>query len=100
MKIVSIRDIKTNAFGNPIYVANLGGAVRSFGDECLKADGNPLSIHPEDYELYHLGEFNPDRDTTPEYSDDQVVTLRPAKPLFEILNSPVQIAAGSNYRKV
>lgn len=82
MKIVAIRDIKADLWFNPIYVNSLGGAVRSFGDECTKPrENNPLAEHPEDYELYELGEW-----------DER-------KGEFTILPRPSQIAAGSNYRK-
>ena len=60
MKIVIIRDIKANAYGNPIFVNSLGGAVRSFGDEVSKTDGNPIATHPEDFELYYAGDFEPE----------------------------------------
>lgn len=58
MKILIMRDIKANAYGVPMFVASIGGAVRSFGDEINKSDGNALALHPEDYELYHVGEYN------------------------------------------
>jgi len=81
MKIVILRDIRADAYGNPMFVASLGGAIRAFGDECTKTDGNALATHPEDYELYHFGEYN-------ELTAD-----------FEILSKPVQIALGSNFKK-
>lgn len=57
-KIVVIRDIKANVYGQPIFVSTTGGAIRSFGDECVKTDGNPFALHPEDYELYHWGSYD------------------------------------------
>lgn len=84
MKIVAIRDIKANIYGNPVFVASLPGAIRAFGDEVTKTDGNPLSLHPEDYELYHLGEFI-------EHFD--------SKQTFSLLEKPVQLALGSNFKK-
>lgn len=85
MKIVIVRDIKANVYGNPIFVASLGGAIRAFGDEINKSDGNPFATHPEDYELYHFGEFNQEFE---------------APKVFEILDKPVQIALGSNFKSV
>jgi len=80
MKIVAIRDIRADGWLNPVYTASLGGAIRSFGDECLKKDNNPLAQHPEDYELYHLGEWHSEKGE------------------FEILKPPKQIAVGSNQK--
>lgn len=81
MKIVTVRDIVANAYGNPMFVASLGGAIRSFSDEINKTDGNQLALHPEDYEMYHHGEFVPETGE------------------FEILEKPVQIAAAKNLKR-
>ena len=37
-----------------------GQAIRSFGDAVNAKDGkhDNLSAHPEDFDLYHLGEYN------------------------------------------
>lgn len=82
LKIVSIRDVKADVFGNPVFTQSIGGAIRSFGDEIVKDDGNPLAMHPNDFELYHLGEFDP---TNGE---------------FRLLDSRVRIAHGSEFKKV
>ncbi|WNK12748.1 MAG: nonstructural protein [Microvirus sp.] len=59
--VCAIRDRALDAFGTPIFVAAIGLAVRSFTDEInRKADGNPYSAHPEDYDLYVLGTFDSD----------------------------------------
>lgn len=81
MKIVAVRDIKADAYGNPAFVASYGGAVRSFGDEINKTDGNPFALHPEDYELYDLGEYN---ELTAE---------------FTLHDRPKQLALGSNLKR-
>lgn len=81
MKIVSVRDIKASVYGNPVFVNSLGAAIRSFGDEIQKTDGNPFALHPEDYELYDLGEFDE------------------TEGKFNLHDRPKQIAVGSNYKK-
>lgn len=54
--MVVIRDIQANVFGQPMFVATVGGAIRSFGDEINRADEkNVMYHHPEDFELYELG---------------------------------------------
>lgn len=80
MHIVIVRDIKADVYGVPMFVASLGGAIRSFGDEVAKTDGNPFALHPEDYELYHVGEF------------DEIECK------FKLLAKPAQLAVGSNFK--
>lgn len=59
LKIVAVRDRAADVFGQPYFVASLGAAIRSFGDEVnRKAENNPLNAHPEDFDLYELGSYN------------------------------------------
>lgn len=57
-KIVTIRDRVADVYGVPSFVLSTGAAVRSFGDEINKKDGSPLSQHPEDFDLFYLGEYD------------------------------------------
>lgn len=81
-KIISVRDRAVDSFGSPFVVTNLGGAIRSFGDEVKRPHSperpNPYNQHPEDYDLYCLGEFDSD---TGEFSAQR----------------PEQIAIGKDY---
>jgi len=79
LMIVSIRDIVADVYLPPQFANNLGGAIRSFGDAC-KDPQSPLNKHPEDYELYHLGNYH-DADAT-----------------FKLLDKPKQISIGKNYK--
>lgn len=82
MTIVVVRDIAANVFAQPMFVASVGGAIRSFGDECQREDkGNIMFQHPEDFELYELGWYG-DGDAH-----------------FELHATPKQIAVGSNYKR-
>lgn len=59
IKIVAVRDIKVEAFGQPQFVASIAAALRSFGDQVNDvASKSNLSLHPEDFELYELGEYD------------------------------------------
>lgn len=80
MYVVIVRDIKADVYGVPMFVASLGGAIRSFGDEVCKTDGNPFALHPEDYELFEVGWFD-EREC-----------------VFTLLEKPRQIALGSNFK--
>lgn len=58
-KVFSVRDRAIDAFGQPFFGVSRGGAIRSFADEVnRKDDNNQLYKHPEDFDLYYLGEFN------------------------------------------
>lgn len=58
MKVLVVRDIKADAYAVPMYVASIGGCIRGFADEINKTDDNPLARHPEDYELFEIGEYD------------------------------------------
>lgn len=57
LKVVAIRDRAIDAFGQPAFVPTLGAAVRGFGDEVNNRE-SALNAHPEDYDLYHLADFD------------------------------------------
>ena len=56
-KICTIRDRAADVYGQPVFVSSLGAALRSFGDEINNKE-SVLSKHPDDYDLYELGEFD------------------------------------------
>lgn len=59
--VVSVRDTAANAYGRPIFTNSLGQAIRSFQDELNReAQDNVMFHHPEDFNLYHLAEFDED----------------------------------------
>ncbi|WNK14155.1 MAG: nonstructural protein [Microvirus sp.] len=61
-QIVAVYDRAIEAYSRPVFVNALGAAMRTFGDECRDPE-TEVSKHPEDYELYHLGEYD-DQDGT------------------------------------
>lgn len=55
----AVWDSAAQVYGQPIFVPTVAVAARSFIDECGRvADDNPLSKHPEDFELRVLGEYD------------------------------------------
>ena len=59
MVIVGTKDLAADAFGRPFYVPSIGVAIRSFTDEVNRqAEDNQMYHHPEDFQLYHFGEFD------------------------------------------
>lgn len=83
-KIVTIRDRVSDLFGQPSFVNNIGGAIRSFGDEVKRPSSeqrpNPIFDHPDDFDLYLLGEY-----------DDELG-------VFVNEERPRQIAVGKDYK--
>lgn len=83
LHIIATRDIVSDLYSIPMFVPSIGGAVRAFGDECRKKDGQgDLNKHPEHFELWHLGEY-----------DDNAGTA-----LWYEGADRKQIAVGANYK--
>jgi hypothetical protein len=82
-KIVVVRDRVADGYSIPQFVLNIGAAIRGFGDEVRRPHSeerpNSLNQHPEDYDLFYLGEY-----------DDE-------SGQFEQLDRPKQIAIGKDY---
>jgi hypothetical protein len=82
MQIISVKDRVADAYGRPFYTQSIGTAIRSFSDEINRdAADNQMFAHPDDYDLYHLGEFD---DATAEFS---------------LLTTPHQLILGKQAKK-
>lgn len=78
--VLTVRDRAADVFGQPIFVAAVGQAVRGFTDQVNDAKAGPLFLHPEDFDLYELGTF-----------DD-------ATGQFQNLEKPRQVAIGKDVK--
>lgn len=64
LKIFAVRDRATDSFGNPMFLVSQGQAVRSFTDEVNRsAADNQLWAHPDDFDLYYLGDYRTETGT-------------------------------------
>lgn len=71
-QILVIRDIKLDCFGQPQACASIGVGARAFSDAINNPERNTdMSKHPEDFELWHIGEY-----------DDATATIVPISPQF------------------
>lgn len=78
-KVCSIRDRAANVYSQPMFFNSIGSAVRAFGDEVKRVhDNNNLNKHPEDFDLYQVGEF-----------DDELGEFEPMRPQM--------VAVGKDY---
>lgn len=57
MIICAVRDRAVDGFGQPIFGQHVGQIVRSFSDE-VNREGSDFNKHPEDYDLYEIGEYD------------------------------------------
>lgn len=80
INVFSVRDRIADVFGRPFFVPTVGQAIRSFGDALNSTDDNEMVKHPDDFDLFHLGEF-----------DDETG-------IFECLTAPKQVAVGKDLK--
>lgn len=57
IRIFAIYDQKLEAYNRPFFLISDGVAIRAFQDEINNKESE-LSKHPDDYELYKIGEYN------------------------------------------
>lgn len=57
--VFAVRDRAADTFGSPFCQVARGQAIRAFSDELNRSSAdNQLFLHPEDFDLYELGEFD------------------------------------------
>ena len=56
--VYSIRDNKMGTFNVPVLIENDAVAVRQFGDIVTRGGDNVMTLHPSDFTIYCLGEFD------------------------------------------
>lgn len=76
LNVYSFFDSAAQAFTQPFYMHNNGLALRAFADNVNAKEENNMSIHPEHFTLFKLGEW-----------DDKSAKM-------EMLEAPQQIAIG------
>lgn len=57
VRMYSVFDVKVAAFNRPFYQLTDGAAARAFID-AVADSSTGLGVHPEDYGLYFVGEFD------------------------------------------
>lgn len=55
--LCSVFDTKVGSYAPPFTVKSRGEAIRSFDDAC-RDEKLPFRLHPGDYQLFALGEFD------------------------------------------
>lgn len=62
MNIYTIFDTKAEIYNQPFYANNNNHAIRMVGD-ALGDPNHDFAKHPEDFLLFHIGEFDQDNGT-------------------------------------
>ncbi len=78
MKLVlcTVKDRAADAYGRPMFVPSVGVAIRSFSDEVNRDDTeNQLNRHPDDFDLYELGEFDDNTGLFALYEQPKLLSL-------------------------
>lgn len=79
-RVFAIKDIKAEAFWNPVYYVSEGVAVREF--EMVVAQGDSvLAKVPEDFVLYELGAF--DEETGEHVNHERPLPVCTAREIWE-----------------
>lgn len=81
LQIIAVHDSAAQAFGAPQFVLSTGHATRAFGDQVNSEKEGPLKEHPQDFILFHLGEF-----------DD-------GTGLFDLFPQPRQLVRGADVKR-
>ena len=62
--IVSVKDRAADVFNRPFFVPHRNVAIRDFTDEVNRSSAdNQLNKHPDDFDLYLLGQFDDNNGT-------------------------------------
>ena len=73
--VVSVKDRAAEVFNRPFFVPHRNVAIRDFTDEVNRvAADNQLNKHPDDFDLYLLGQFDDSKGTF--VSEEPVVLVR------------------------
>lgn len=66
--VISVKDRAADVFNRPFIVPHRNVAIRDFTDEVNRsAADNQLNKHPDDFDLYLLGQFD---DNTGKFSNE------------------------------
>ena len=76
----AVHDRAAEVYNPPMFLPAKGQAIRQFDDLANNPD-SPINKHPEDYTLYHIGEF-----------DDETALLTP-------LPKPVSLGTAADFKR-
>lgn len=84
LQVFSIYDSKMESFNPPLFYPNKGVAIRALTDFLNSSKDNAFVLHPDDYRLYHFGDFDDDSGRFDLFSDPSPILY-----LSDLLPPPV-----------
>lgn len=67
MKMFSVYDNKAECFSPPFFMKATGLALRGFTDMINSGEQTQYSVHPQDFTLFELGEWNEETGKVEQY---------------------------------
>lgn len=80
LQVCAIKDHAADTFGNVFVVPHTGIAIRNFQDALRNPDSGTMHTHPEDFDLYHIGEYD---DSTAQIEAHEPNRIAVGKQLFK-----------------
>lgn len=78
LKILAVKDRALDTFLQPMFTPAAGAGIRAFMDEVNNPE-SPMHKHPEDYDLFELGEFDNATGTFETFHPQQLATAKQMK---------------------
>jgi hypothetical protein len=75
--VFAVKDTQVTSFAQPFYMQSKGAAIRGFMDAVnqpsQQQQPDNLKLHPEDFNLHHLGEWDDETGTFTNEPDQPVI---------------------------
>lgn len=75
MKLYAIKDTALGAYTNLMVFPSEGVAIRAFTNEANRRESE-INVHPKDYELHHIGEWDERTGQVSNGGPEPTVTIR------------------------
>jgi len=59
LPVFCYRDSKSETYGPPLLYKNVGLMLRELSDQFRSGQQSVISRHPQDFAIFHIGDFNP-----------------------------------------
>lgn len=98
LQVFSVFDRAAMQYGHPFYAINRPVAMRSFVDAFAEGPTRRMAMHPDDFDLRHIGEFDDEAGTFKATTNETIMTgtevVRLKLPQLPAGEDPKAIKAG------
>lgn len=74
LQVCAVKDLAADIYGNPFVVSHIGIAIRNFQDALNNPDAGAMHKHPDDFDLYHIGEYNDENAKIETYEPERIAS--------------------------